>query len=366
MSHEHAHFVACAPFEAACRIEQLPHGHPSRRLHGHSYAARVRARLPDGWGGFAGAETEALAARLADAVAPLDYGLLNEYLAVPTDENLARWIRARLAGVPGIESVGVMSTRDQGVDLDSAGQAHVWRRFRFEAAHQLPNVPAGHPCGRMHGHGFEVILHANQDLGARDMAVDLDHLAALWAPVGAELHHGCLNDIPGLENPTSEVLAAWLWARIKPQLPELSWVTVYETITAGCHYDGAHYRIWKEQRFEAALALVQAPATDPRRRLHGHSYVVRLHLSAPLDAAAGWCVDYGEVKARFEPLYRQLDHRRLDALEGLAQADAAALARWVRARMAATLPELDRVDVLETPGCGAVLTWGELGPALPG
>ena len=129
-------------------------------------------------------------------------------------------------------------------------------------------------------------------------------------PLQADLHHACLNDIPGLANPTSELLAAWLWQRLKAALPALSWITVYETATAGCHYDGRHYRIWKEQRFESALRLARAPEGDPRRRLHGHSYLLRLHLSAPLDQVLGWTVDYGDVKALFKPVYERLDHHR--------------------------------------------------------
>jgi 6-pyruvoyltetrahydropterin/6-carboxytetrahydropterin synthase len=267
--------------------------------------------------------------------------------------------------VPGIESVGIQSTRDQGADLDRAEHVHVWRRFRFEAAHRLPDVPEGHKCGRMHGHGFEVILHADQDLGSGDMGVDFDHLEDVWAPLYAELHFACLNDMDGLENPTSEMLSAWLWKRLKPLLSALSWITVYETATAGCHYDGDHYRIWKEQRFESALPLVKAPEGDPRRRLHGHSYLLRLHLTAPLDQVLGWTVDYGDVKELFKPVYKQLDHRLLNELPRLSDADPASLALWMREEVAAHLPQLDRIDLHETPGCGAVLCWGDLGPALP-
>ncbi|NEV61931.1 6-carboxytetrahydropterin synthase [Thiorhodococcus minor] len=356
--------VAAAPFEAARRVAILPEGHACRRLHGHSFLARVRAELPAGWADFRGGEGDKLREALGRCVAPLDYNDLNAVLAVPTDENLARWLRERL-GAPGIASLGIQSTRDQGADLDGAEQVHVWRRFRFEAAHRLPRVPEGHPCGRMHGHGFEVILHANQDLAGRDMGVDFDQLGAVWAPLQAELHHGCLNDIPGLENPTSEMLASWIWQRIKPELPSLSWVTVYETVTAGCHYDGEHYRIWKEQRFESALRLAAAPEGDGRRRLHGHSYLLRLHLTAPLDEVFGWTVDYGDVKALFKPIYLQLDHHRLDALPQLSSADPGALVLWLREAAAAELPQLDRIDLHETPGCGASLCWGELGPALP-
>ena len=356
--------VAAAPFEAARRVAILPDGHPSRRLHGHSFLARVRAELPADWAPFQGDETDALTSALSHCVSALDYRDLNERLPVPTDENLARWVRAGLE-IPGIESVGIQSTRHQGADLDDQEQAHVWRRFRFEAAHQLPNVPAGHQCGRMHGHGFEVILHANQALADQDMGVDFDQLAVLWAPLHEALHYRCLNDIPGLEIPTSEMLAAWLWRRIKPALPALSWVTVYETLTAGCHYNGSQYRIWKEQRFESAVRLLTAPAGDPRRQLHGHSYLVRLHLSAPLDEVLGWTVDYGDVKEAFKPVYQQLDHHLLNDLPRLNAADPGSLALWLREQVAPLLPALDRIDLQQTPGCGAVLCWGDEGPALP-
>jgi 6-pyruvoyltetrahydropterin/6-carboxytetrahydropterin synthase len=320
--------------------------------------------LPTGWAPFPGSETDALSTALDACVDALDYRDLNEVLPVPTDENLARWVRNCLA-VPGIATVGVQSTQHQGADLDGADHAHLWRRFRFEAAHQLPNVPEGHQCGRMHGHGFEVILHADQDLAGLDMGLDFDRLGAIWAPLGARLNYNCLNDLPGLENPTSELLAHWIWERLKPVMPPLSWVTVYETATAGCHYDGTHYRIWKEQRFEGALRLAAAPAGDPRRRLHGHSYLLRLHLTAPLDQVLGWTVDYGDVKALFKPVYTQLDHHRLDGLPRLRDADAASLVLWMRDECAGAIPQLDRIDLYETPGCGVSLCWGELGPALP-
>ena len=363
------HFVATARFEAACRIPMLPDGHPSQGLHGHSYVARVRARPSDGWCGFAGAAAETLAEVLRNSVATLDYADLNQYLPSPTDENLARWLMTRLQDVPGLgaalANVGVQSTAEQGADLDGDDHAHIWRRFRFEAAHQLPNVPVGHPCGRMHGHGFEVILHADQDLAGSDMGVDLDHLAQCWAPLQQQLHYHCLNDIAGLENPTSEMLCQWIWRQIKPRLAELSWVTVYETATAGCHYDGHHFRIWKEMRFESALRLQSAPDRDRRRQLHGHSYLLRLHLTAPLDQVRGWTVDYGEIKALFAPIYKALDHRCLNDIPGLADGDVGSVLDWIRHRCRLELPQLDRIDLMQTPGCGAVLSWGEHSPALP-
>ena len=358
------YYVAATSFEAACRVNILPEAHRSSRLHGHSFTARIRAAVPDDWAPFPGGEVVTLTDQLRSCVAPLDYSFLNERIAIPTDENIARWVRSQMA-VPGIESVGVQSITEQGADLDHADRAHIWRRFRFEAAHQLPNVPAGHQCGRMHGHGFEVILHVNQDVDGKNMGVDFDRLGECWEPIQQQLHHACLNDIPGLENPTSEMLAGWIWERLKRQLPSLSWVTTYETHTSGCHYDGNHYRIWKELRLESALRLSRAPEGDPRRRLHGHSYLLRLHLTAPLNEVFGWTVDYGDVKELFSPLYKLLDHGNLNDLEDILDADVASVLIWLQERMVERLPQLDRIDLYETPGCGAVLSWGEHGPALP-
>lgn len=361
---EHLLYAASAGFEAACEISCLPSGHRASALHGHSYLAEVRCVLPPTWAAFSGNEAAQLRECLEQAVRPLDYQLLNHHVPLPTDENLARWLRSQLA-VPGIESIAIQSTANSGVDLDNQDHAHIWRRYLLESAHQLPNVPAGHKCGRMHGHGFEVIVHANQDIAQHDMGVDYDLIDAAWQPVHQQLHMACLNDVPGLENPTSEMMAAWIWHRLKPTLPALSWITVYETASAGAHFDGANYRIWKEQSFDSALRLSHAPAGHPARRLHGHTYGLRLHLSAPLDAVMGWTVDYGDVKEIFRPIFDQLDHHPLNALPDLQDADTASLARWIRAQAQAQLPQLDRVDVYQSRGCGAILSWGALAPALP-
>ena len=364
MSAERLMHAACVPFEAARQVAILPDGHRARNLHGHSFQARVRASLPTDWASFPGAETDDLEQALARCVQNLDYRFLNEQVATPTDENLARWIRERI-NVPGLDSVGILSTANQGADIDRNGHVHIWRRFRFESAHQLPNVPPGHKCGRMHGHGFVVILHCNQNLGDRDMGVDFDHLDRCWQPIHGELDHACLNDIPGLENPTSEHIAGWIWRRLKQTLPELSWVTVYETATAGCSHDGEHYRIWKEMTLDSAVRLTNAPDGDRRRRIHGHTFTIRLHLSAPLDEVMGWAMDFGDVKELFSPVFKRLDHHPLFELPGLTDTDPASLARWTRREIAEQLPALDRIDLYQTPGCGAILSWGALHPALP-
>jgi 6-pyruvoyltetrahydropterin/6-carboxytetrahydropterin synthase len=366
-------FVASAGFEAARQVGLLPAGHRARQLHGHSFQASLRCALPKGWAAFAGAEVAQVSRQLQAQTQRLDYQLLNNHLEQPTDENLARWLRQNL-DLPGIEKVAVQSTARQGVDLDAAGQAHVWRRYVFQAAHRLPNVRLGHQCGRMHGHGFEVIVHANKDLGAEAaspgglasaISIDYDHLDAIWAPLHHELNFGCLNDLPGLQNPTSELLASWLWQRIKPVLPELSWITVFETGSCGADFDGQRYRIWKELTLDSAVQFQHAPAGHPLRRIHGHTFTLRLHLAAPLDEVMGWTVDFGDVKELFAPIFKRLDHQPLYELPGLRDCDSASLAHWILDQARAQLPQLDRVDVFETRGCGATVVAGPEGPALP-
>jgi 6-pyruvoyltetrahydropterin/6-carboxytetrahydropterin synthase len=357
-------YTAAARFEAAREVLILPESHRSRRLHGHSFTAKVRAKLPAGWNSFEGGEVDALREALTRAIRPLDYRRLNDTLEHPTDENLARWMREQL-GVPGIDSVGIQSTNEEGADLDVAQHAHIWRRYLLQSAHRLPNVAYGHKCGRVHGHGFEVILHAHVDLGARALGVDYDQMDAVWAPIHEELDHAYLNDIPGLENPTSELISSWIWSRVKPHLPELSWVTVYETGQCGANFDGARYRIWKEVTLDSALHLQLAPIGDKRRRIHGHTYTLRLHLSAPLDQVMGWTIDFGDVKTIFDPIFKRIDHQPLHELAGLAQPDAANVALWLKSESEGLLPHLDRVDLYETRGCGVILSWSDQEIALP-
>jgi 6-pyruvoyltetrahydropterin/6-carboxytetrahydropterin synthase len=115
----------------------------------------------------------------------------------------------------------------------------IFKRFTLEAAHRLPNVPEGHKCARLHGHSFQVELRAEGEPGAESgWVMDFADLKAAFAPLHAQLDHRYLNDIEGLENPTSERLAIWIWERLKPVVPQLSEVVVHETCTSGCRYRG--------------------------------------------------------------------------------------------------------------------------------
>jgi len=115
----------------------------------------------------------------------------------------------------------------------------IYKEFSFEAAHMLPNVPDGHKCKRLHGHSFNVEVHVSGPLHETlGWVMDFADLKAVVKPVVARLDHYYLNDIAGLENPTSEVIACWLWQQIKPLLPFLSKIVVKETCTSGCVYTG--------------------------------------------------------------------------------------------------------------------------------
>jgi 6-pyruvoyltetrahydropterin/6-carboxytetrahydropterin synthase len=114
----------------------------------------------------------------------------------------------------------------------------IFREFSFEAAHQLPNVPAGHKCARLHGHSFRVSVHVTGPVDpVTGLVMDFAELKAAFAPLHDQLDHRFLNEVAGLQNPTSENLARWVWDRLVDRLP-LTEIVVRETCTSGCSYRG--------------------------------------------------------------------------------------------------------------------------------
>jgi 6-pyruvoyltetrahydropterin/6-carboxytetrahydropterin synthase len=115
----------------------------------------------------------------------------------------------------------------------------IFKEFTFEAAHRLPNLPESHKCSRLHGHSFKVRIHVvgpcDDHLG---WVQDFADLKEAFQPLYDRLDHHYLNEIDGLENPTSENLARWIWQRLRPGLEGLSQVIVQETCTSGCIYRG--------------------------------------------------------------------------------------------------------------------------------
>lgn len=219
-------------FEAAHRT---PRGHGDHGLHGHSYEVEVVVEGPVdvrlGWLIDYGEIS-----RLFDPVyKALDHRLLNEVTGLDdaTLSGLQTWIGEQLRNeLPHFKEVRARIAGDGRFLLApiSSAAGETGLRFTFEAAHALPELPPEHKCFRMHGHSFAVNVAAS--------AVNSTVLSESLRAVYDALDHRCLNDVPGLENPTSENVSRWIWERLTPIIPGLSTVSVAETCTAECHYHG--------------------------------------------------------------------------------------------------------------------------------
>lgn len=116
----------------------------------------------------------------------------------------------------------------------------IFKAFTLESAHRLPHVPAGHKCARVHGHSFRIEIAVQGEIDSHTgWVMDFADIKTAFQPLFDLLDHHYLNEIEGLENPTSENLAAWIWQRLAPALPLLSQVVVHETCTSGARYKGA-------------------------------------------------------------------------------------------------------------------------------
>ena len=212
-------------------------GEAQRRVHGHSYRAGIGISGPvdphTGW--FV--DFGIIKHHFGTLYDQLDHRLLNdvEGLEDVTLPGVAAWILERLAasGLPGLEGVHVDILGDcrynpSPVPRDDARSWPARVRFGFEAAHRLPNLPDDHKCRRLHGHSFHV------DVGV----MRTDGLEAHLAELYSRLDHRDLNELPGLENATSEVLSGWLWRDLEANDFRPETVIVQETCTARCVYRG--------------------------------------------------------------------------------------------------------------------------------
>ncbi len=117
----------------------------------------------------------------------------------------------------------------------------IFKVFTLESAHRLPNVPEGHKCARLHGHSFRIEIAVHGEVDAHSgWVMDFADIKSAFQPLFDQLDHHYLNEIQGLDNPTSENLAAWIWQRLVPALPSLSRIVVHETCTSGARYLGPH------------------------------------------------------------------------------------------------------------------------------
>lgn len=117
----------------------------------------------------------------------------------------------------------------------------IFKEFTFDSAHFLPNVPDDHKCKRMHGHTYRVRICLQGALDPKlNWVEDFGVVKGVWKPIEKRLDHHMLNDIDGLENPTAEAIAIWIWRQLKKDIPKLIRVEVYETPTSGVIYRGEY------------------------------------------------------------------------------------------------------------------------------
>lgn len=340
-----------ARFSAARSLPQLGAAHPAAGLHGHDFRAR--------WWQPSGQTTSPTTlldqqSRWLDCCRPLHYAHLDEHVPRADDQGLAQFLQQRMAASEA-GLVEVRSHPNQGCIRVEADRQWSWIRVQFEAAHRLPKVPAGHKCGRMHGHSFGlVIVHEHSGQDPEPYAA----MHTAWGAIAGQVQHRCLNHIPGLDNPTSEMLAAWFWPQLQRYLPDLRYVQVFETASCGAGFDGHTHRIWKDLSLDSAVEFrdVDTPDSD-WARLHGHTFELRLQLSAPLDTVYGWAMDFGDVKSCFDPIFREIDHRPLHELSGLVDASTPQLLAWIGDRAREVLPTLSRIDLYQQDGMGAIQLW---------
>jgi 6-pyruvoyltetrahydropterin/6-carboxytetrahydropterin synthase len=115
----------------------------------------------------------------------------------------------------------------------------IFKVFKFDAAHRLPNVGHGHKCSQLHGHSFSVEIHIQGSVDPRSgWVMDFDDIEKTFKPLHDQLDHKYLNDIDGLDNPTSENIAKWIWNHLRLALPQLNKVIVRESPESGCIYQG--------------------------------------------------------------------------------------------------------------------------------
>ncbi|GAA3528394.1 6-carboxy-5,6,7,8-tetrahydropterin synthase [Aeromicrobium flavum] len=112
----------------------------------------------------------------------------------------------------------------------------ITKRFTIEAAHFLPLVPDQHPCANMHGHSYVVEVSVAGELDEYGWVMDFAEIGSVFEPIRTLLDHRLLNDVAGLENPTSEIMSQWIFESMRPNVPRLAWVKVSETATSSSTY----------------------------------------------------------------------------------------------------------------------------------
>lgn len=271
----------------------------------------------------------------------LHHRLLNDVLAKPTDEALLNWFLACTEENQWAQ-LSITTGLERGLVWHASKQLLGWRGYRFEAAHQLPHVPDGHPCGRMHGHGFLVRISG---LYQPDWFWEMDRV---WGELAKQLDSACLNAIPGLEIPTSEHLTQWIWRKLMSSGISVAEVSVQETMSSGATYAGDDCSIWKELTADSALM------EWPDGPLMGHTYRLRTVLTGALRPLLGWTEDFSVIKQQVTPLLNQWDHHYLNGV--VEKTDLGSLVQWMGKQLGPLLPELSQLMLWETPRRAVIWT----------
>jgi 6-pyruvoyltetrahydropterin/6-carboxytetrahydropterin synthase len=206
----------------------------------------------------------------------------------------------------------------------------------MEAAHFLPMVPKGHKCSRLHGHSFFVSV----DCLCNEKISDYFHLTNSFSPLLQNLRGCLLNELPGLQNPTSENLARYIFKELQAELPEIFSVTVFETRTAGSTYYGQNkWDCFKDFEFDSAVPSA--------KNFTGHTYFVRLSIQGQADENAGWILDFADIKEGFKPHYKELDHHLLSESNGQDLSSLNLLSNWIFQKLKPEIPLLHSVTIKE-------------------
>ena len=313
-------YLSSGGFEAA-RHSSLTKG-AKPQLHGHSF--RVDC-----------VTYEFIYPHLSQLCSALNLTHLNDQLMNADNEALVAWFIKHL-GQDTIQRLQLWSGPYYGITFVSGRKVNAWFRSRFEAAHFLPQVGRDHKCGRLHGHGFEVLIHCAID--------QYEKVHAYWQQLHTQLHHQVLNDMNGLTNPTSEIIAYWIWQEFAKVGLTIIEVTVFETRSTGSVFNGQDFYIWKEFSFDSATRL---PGSQ---QIIGHTYLLRVGLSSSLDTVFQWVEDFGDVKKVFSPLINQFDHQPLHDFFG--QGDLQDCLVAMEKEALGLLPKIVRMSLWQTPSEG--------------
>lgn len=203
----------------------------------------------------------------------------------------------------------------------------------ISCAHFLPNVAEGHKCGHLHGHDFGIsVLLLLAPKGS------LDELVEKISEKIMSLENQLLNDLKGLDNPTSENFGKWIYFKHRSKIYNILEVTVTETKTAGSTFDGSH-KLKLRKSFDMECAIPYGNTYS------GHSYEVILGIVSEIDKEAGWSIDFGDVKALFKEDYKTLDHHQLGEVLDLSTVDNFDIAKYIFEKMKPKLTILTYVEI---------------------